>query len=619
MGKIKILDNLTIQKIAAGEVIERPASIVKELVENSIDANANNIIIEILEGGKSFIRITDDGDGIGEDDLKIAFERHSTSKLRTIEDIYNIMSLGFRGEALSSISSVSKVEVLTKTKSSQAGIQAIVEEGIIKSMSTVGSPKGTTMIIRDLFYNLPVRKNFMKNERTEGNHISDIVNKLALGNYNKGFKFIRDNKIVLQSSSNSNLKENIYQILGKDFSKNLLEINFENNDIKIFGFISDNNLYRSNRSHQYLYINGRYIVDYGISSIIDNHYKSLIPLNRFPVFILYIEMNPNDIDVNIHPTKQEIKFVNNTNIHGIVSNIVKSALHSSLYVPKMGFKEDKVDKDEDLIELFTEEPINTYDDVVVKDYTSDKLDQDDKVEYSKETFSTTSFQDYKFFEEEVVSQYEDIKIEPFKEEVLEELKIEDVLSEINPIGVAFGTYIVAENVESTSLYFIDQHAAHERVMYERYLEEFRKEGVNTQQLIAPEIIQLTNREMDEALSNFDLFIKLGFDIEEFGPLSIALRGVPLIFGKPNARSLFLEILDNIKVDVKNNYDIKVEKIMKLACSSAIKAGDRLSNVEIMSLFRDLKACENPYTCPHGRPIMIEISQKDIEKQFLRIG
>ena len=344
MGKIKILDNLTIQKIAAGEVIERPASIVKELVENSIDANANNIVIEISEGGKSFIRISDDGDGIDEDDLKLAFERHSTSKLRTIEDIYNIMSLGFRGEALSSISSVSKVEVLSKTNSTQAGIQAQVEEGIIQSMDSVGCPKGTTMIIRDLFYNLPVRKNFMKTDKTEGNYISDIVYKLALGNYNKGFKFIRDNKVILQTNSNSDLKDNIYGILGKEFSDNLININFENNGIKIFGFISNNKFYRSNRSHQYIYINGRYIVNYGISSVIENQYKSLIPLSRFPVFILYIEMNPGDIDVNIHPTKQEIKFINNTNIHGIISNIVKESLNNSLYVPKMDFKEDVIKK-----------------------------------------------------------------------------------------------------------------------------------------------------------------------------------------------------------------------------------------------------------------------------------
>ena len=522
MGKIKILDNLTIQKIAAGEVIERPASIVKELVENSIDANSDNIVIEIIEGGKSYIRITDDGDGIDEEDLKVAFQRHSTSKLRTIEDIYSIMSLGFRGEALSSISSVAKVEVLTKTKSPQAGIEAIVEEGIIQSMSSIGCPKGTTMIVRDLFYNLPVRKNFMKNEKTEGNHISDIVYKLALGNYNKGFKFIRDNKVVLQTKSNSSLKDNIYQILGKDFSKDLVEIDFENDDVKIFGYISNHNLYRSNRAHQYLYINGRYIVDYGISSVIDHQYKSLIPLNRFPVFILYIEMNPAHIDVNIHPTKQEVKFVTSTNIHGIISNIVKRALQSSLYVPKMGFKEEKEDSSKGLTELFTTKEVNVYDDIVVKDYSSDKSEVIDNVESSVE-MGNIVFEGYKFFQEDTPNVEEYTEVEFLKEEVFEEQKIGDVLGDINPIGTAFGTYIVAENKQSTALYFIDQHAAHERIMYERYLDEFSREGVNTQQLIAPEIIELTNSEMDEVMSNFEFFIKLGFDIEEFGALSIALR------------------------------------------------------------------------------------------------
>lgn len=621
MGKIKLLDDLTIQKIAAGEVIERPASIVKELVENSIDANSNNIVIEISEGGKSFIRITDDGDGIDEDDLKLAFQRHSTSKLRTIEDIYNIMSLGFRGEALSSISSVSKVEVLSKTNNSPAGIQAIVEEGIIQSMETVGCPKGTTMIVRDLFYNLPVRKNFMKTDKTEGNHISDIIYKLALGNYNKGFKFIRDNKVILQTNSNSDLKDNIYGILGKEFSDNLVRVNFENNDIKIFGFISNNKFYRSNRSHQYLYINGRYIVNYGISSVIENHYKSLIPLSRFPVFILYIEMNPGDIDVNIHPTKQEIKFINNTNIHGIISNIVKESLQNSLYVPKMDFKDEiKKGESEGLTELFTEVQTNIYSDIVVKDYIS--LDDEFKIKTNNSlNFNENKYKNYTFIEDEVekLDHISDFNVESGDKNIVEEQKIEDALSDIVPIGMAFGTYILAEKIESSSLYFIDQHAAHERVMYERYLKEFENELINTQQLIAPEIIQLTNKEMDEVVSNIDFFRDMGFDIEEFGPLSVALRGVPLIFGEPNARSLFLEILDNIRSDLKSSYDIKVEKIMKLACSSAIKANDRISNIEITELFKDLKACDNPHTCPHGRPILIEITKKDIEKQFLRIG
>lgn len=616
MGKIQILDNLTIQKIAAGEVIERPASIVKELVENSIDANSNNIVVEISEGGKSFIRITDDGDGIDEEDLKLAFQRHSTSKLKSIEDIYNIMSLGFRGEALSSISSVSKVEVLSKTDNSQAGIQAIVEEGIIQEMQSVGCPKGTTMIVRDLFYNLPVRKNFMKTDKTEGNYISDIVYKLALGNYNKGFKFIRDNKVVLQTNSNSDLKDNIYGILGKEFSQNLVKVDFENNGVKIYGFISNNKLYRSNRSHQYIYINGRYIVNYGISSVIENHYKSLIPLSRFPVFILYIEMNPGDIDVNIHPTKQEIKFINNTNIHGIISNIVKDSLQKSLNVQKLDFKEESKPSSEQITNLFSDENTDMYSDIVIKDYTT--LDEKHEIKSDITSSVNNIYENFNFVEEEVIAK-EAVDIVYEETETFEAIKIEDALADLNPIGVAFGTYIVAENKDSDSLYFIDQHAAHERVMYEKYLNEFRDESINTQQLIAPEIIQLTNKEMDEVVQNIEMFKAMGFDLEEFGPLSVALRGVPLVFGEPNARSLFLEILDNIKSDLKSSYDIKVEKIMKLACTSAIKANDKLSNLEIMELFHKLRSCDNPYTCPHGRPVLIEITKKDIEKQFLRIG
>lgn len=614
MSRIQLLDDLTIQKIAAGEVIERPSSIIKELIENSIDANARNIVVEINDGGKSYIRVTDDGEGIEEDEIELAFKRHSTSKLKVIDDLNNIFTLGFRGEALASVAAVAKVEVLTKTKNSSAGIHAFIEEGKIKSIDKVGTPKGTTMIVKDLFYNLPVRKKFLKSNLSEGNSVSDIVYKLALGNYNTSFKFIKDNKTVLKTSTNGIIKDNIYTILGRDITNGLISVDFDYKGVKIVGYISNNNLYRSNRSHQYLYVNGRYIVNYGISSAIEHHYKSLIPLNRFPIFILYIEMNPAEMDVNIHPTKQEIKFATENNIIGTISNIVKDTLFPSLTIAK--FELEKEEKKEDIKILYKD---NENTNIVVRDYSNVSLsNEDDKIfnninvnnkvpvfnEISiKETMEQNFVIDY--------SNSEDIEID-------DSHSIENSLAEITPLSLVFGTYILGENRVLNTLFFIDQHAAHERIMYEKYRKEFEKESIHVQQLISPEIIDLTNSEFTLINDNLDFFKKMGFEIENFGSNSYAIRGVPFIFGNPNIRNLFLDLLDSMDKNINSSYDTRLDKLMKLACISAIKGGDKMSNLEVNALLKDLAKCENPYTCPHGRPTVIEITKKDIEKQFLRI-
>lgn len=606
MGKIQLLDNLTIQKIAAGEVIERPASIIKELIENSLDANAKNIIVEINEGGKSYLRITDDGDGIDEEDLSIAFERHSTSKLRVIDDLNSILTLGFRGEALASVAAVAKIEVLTKTSDSSAGIHAFIEEGKIKSIDKVGTPKGTTMIVKDLFYNLPVRKKFLKSDLSEGNAISDMVYKLALGNYGTSFKLIKDNKIVIKTTTSVDIKENIYNILGKDITKGLIPLEFESRGIKVKGYISNNSLYRSNRSHEYLYINGRYIVNYGIANAIEHHYKSLIPLNRFPIYVLYIDMNPAEMDVNIHPTKQEVKFTNNNDIIGIISNIVKNKLFPSLNIPRFEVEKENIKKEIPTLFEMPKSIVTKESGFLVKDYSDINLMDDDD----------TPSED--IIQSREVPEYNLSLIEDDFFEIKDELKIENVLPEINPIGIVFDTYILGENRALNKLFFIDQHAAHERVMYERYRKEYSNESIHIQQLLAPEIIDLTNSEFNNITDNIVFFRSLGFELEEFGPSSYAIRGVPFLFGKPNVRNLFLDLLDNIDKNLKSNYDTRLDKLMKLACSSAIKGGDRITKIETQALLKDLGKCENPYSCPHGRPIIIEITKKDIEKQFLRI-
>lgn len=611
MANIQLLDNITIQKIAAGEVIERPASIIKELVENSLDANSKNIVVEINNGGKTYIRVTDDGDGIEEEDIPLAFQRHTTSKLRKIDDLYSILTLGFRGEALASISAVSRVEVLTKTKNSQAGIHALIEEGEIKSIDLVGSPKGTTMIIKDLFYNLPVRKKFLKSDLAEGNSISNMFYKLALGNYNSSFKLIRDNKIVLKTSGNGDIKENIYSILGKDITKGLIALESDFEGLSIKGYISNNSLYRSNRSHQYLYINGRYIVNYGISSAIEHHYKSLIPLNRYPVFILYVDMDPGKIDVNIHPTKQEVKFTNKDDITGIISNVIKDALVPKINIPTFQVKEEKKKKEElpNLFQMSKDKEAS----ILVRDYSNIDLG-DDIVENKliSEESQTDLFLDI----EDIYNGY---KVNNTNDIIPENVEIKKrTLPEIIPIGILFDTYILGEDRINEKLYFIDQHAAHERIMYERYRQEFEKEAINIQQLLAPEIIELTNAECSYLTENLDYFEKMGFELEKFGPSSYAIRGVPFLFGKPNVKNLFLDLLDNLDKDIKNSFETRLDKLMKLACTSAIKAGDKISSIEIQGLLKDLAKCENPYSCPHGRPTIMEMTKRDIEKQFLRI-
>ena len=611
MGKIKVLDDLTIQKIAAGEVVERPSSIVKELIENSLDANSRNITVEIQNGGKTYIRVTDDGDGISGDDLDLAFERHSTSKLTSVEDLYRIKSLGFRGEALSSVSNVARVEVMTKTKDSIGGIQAMVEEGKVISKNIIGCPKGTTMIIKDLFYNLPVRKKFLKSDLIESNQISDIIYKIALGNLKTSFKFIKDNKVVLKTSSNNSLDSHIYSILGKEFSNNLVEISIEDENIAIKGYISNNNLYRSNRNHQYIYINGRYINNTDISSTVEKHFRSVIPLNRFPVFILFIEMDPSIIDVNIHPTKQEVKFSNQTDFIDLIDRVIKDSLHPSIAIPHVSFQ-NKIDKpDNNALPLLFELNHNNSKEedsekgIIIKDFTS-----------GNNPIINPKHSNENVFIREVNPSEEYQPKDQEKNELKNELK--NVLSNVEPIGVVFNTYILAEDKVNEKIYFVDQHAAHERVMYEKYLNEYRNENIVTQQLLIPEIIELTNTEMTNLLENMPVFLDMGFDIEEFGNNSVIIRGVPLLFGTPNINNLFYDLLDRIQLEIKSNYDVKLDKIMKIACTNAIKGGDKMSQLEIFSLFEQLKKCQDPHTCPHGRPTVIEMTRKNIEKEFLRI-
>lgn len=625
MRKIKILDEKTIQKIAAGEIIDRPSSVVKELVENSLDANSSNITVEIKQGGKSYIRITDDGDGILEDDLEIAFKRHSTSKLSNADDLYRIMSFGFRGEALSSISTVSKVEVLTKTDKDEFGIQAFVEEGNLIDKKPVGCPKGTTMIIRDLFYNLPVRRKFLKSDISEANHVNDIIYKLALGNPGIAIKYIRDNKIIFQTGDNNDIFTNIYTLLGKDFSDNLLTIEYEDGDFRIYGYISNNTFYRNNRRHQYIYVNNRYIDNNHISNLIESKYRTIIPINKFPVFILFIDIDPSFIDVNIHPTKQQIKFVNQNKLDERLDYIIDSQLRKNLSIPKAFFGAKEVNNNKKQIPLLYEEIIpkkdENYEPNIInlnEDELHDRIDEKirnlnnkDKIAESPLNYGTEYININNIDEKQIV----DYESQDGKKNIN---KLKDVLKRSRLIGILFSTYILLEDILLDNLLIIDQHAAHERIMFEKYKSEYEREEVAIQHLLTPEVLELTNTEIEIVKDNIELFNRLGFIVEEFGTNSVIIRGVPMLFGKPQTKRLFLELIDSINHDIKSSYEVRLDKIMKIACTEAIKSGDKIKDIEINSLIRQLGNTANPYTCPHGRPTIIQISRKNLEKEFKRI-
>lgn len=630
---IKLLDDATISKIAAGEIIENPASIIKELLENSIDANAKNIVIEIKGSIGEYIRITDDGDGIDESDLDIAFLRHSTSKLRKVEDLYNIVSLGFRGEALASISHISHVEVMTKTKDSKVGTRAVVENGKIISKNNIGLPIGTTFYIKDVFYNTPVRKKYLKNDTTEFNYINEVVQKIALGNNNVSIKLIRDGKIVLNSNRDVELKNHIYSILGRDIAANLIENNFNSESYKIKAFFSNNKLYRSNRNHQYIYINGRYVKNLDISRKLEKEYYSLIPLNRYPVFLLYIEIDPILVDVNIHPKKHEVKLSKENNLISILCEMIEDSLYPNRSIEKPIEEIDSKNKrNVTVFEMFTEkdtdEPI-IEENFLLNDFNSKKSydfsnnDSKDSIELIKE--SDEFFQDNL---KETTSSYkaegdiinnnlvtDDNKSIPANEDS----KIDKSLLETTIIGTLFKTFIVLENSKSEKCYLIDQHAAHERIMYEKFKYQYENAKIDKQMLLTPEIINVNAEEKNKIENNIELFNSLGFEIEEFGENSILIRTVPMIFGTPSNISFIYDSINMLDRDIKSTYEIDPYKIMRKACKAAVKAGDVLSNSEIYALIESLINCDNPYTCPHGRPTIIEFSKYDIEKAFLREG
>lgn len=617
---IRLLDEATISKIAAGEIIENSASIVKELVENSIDAGADDILVEIRGESTDFIKVSDNGLGFSEEDLEVAFLRHSTSKLEKIEDLEKIRTLGFRGEALASISNISKIKLMTKREEDLAGNSLLIENGKIIKKNKVGMPRGTTFVISDVFYNTPVRKKFLRKDLTEINNIIDIVQKIALSNKNIKFTLIRDGKIILNTGSDKNPINRIYSILGSEIASSLNEGTFDSENYKIRGFFSDNKLFRSNRDSQYIFVNGRFIRNINLSRAIEKNYHSLIPLNRYPVFVLYIDIDPKLIDVNIHPKKNEIKISNENILCALLAEIVEEVIYPNRSIRKIEIEDKK--ENISVFDIFEEESIEP--EAKERDTNLKSLwdiEKDRSEDSLKNTFNEDAVLYKDSLKEDINPEEEKIFTEEHEDDNFlfnnEKNHIDEKLLNTRIAGVLFKTYILLENQREGITFLVDQHAAHERVNYEKFLHMYLKSEITSQILLKPEIIELNQNEYDKILNYLDLFKRLGFKIEDFGDNSVVLREVPMIFGMPTYVNFIRDIIDSLDKEISSNYEADLYKIMKKACKASVKAGDDLSDMEIESLIRDLKNCENPYTCPHGRPTVVEVSKHTISKLFLR--
>lgn len=562
MGNIVLLDDLTINKIAAGEVIERPANVVKELVENSIDADATNITIEIKKGGKEYIKITDNGKGIARDDIAISLERHATSKLRKIEDLENIYSMGFRGEALASISSISKLTMISRTREDNTGIKTVAEAGNIVSQEEVSANIGTTIIVENIFFNTPVRYKFLKQDSTESRYIKEFIQKVALANKNIAIKLFIDSKKVFQTTGNGKIKDVIYQIYGKDIAENIEEVEYESDNIKITGVVGNTLIAKDSRKGQITFLNNRPIYSKILASSGDQAFQSSIGIGKYGFYILNLEMPATYYDINVHPTKKEVRFEDENKIYKAFYNALKTAMLNKEFLGNTDIEKDK------------------------KEYVEKEFN-----------FVTKHF-----------NQEQEVKI---TEDVRE--REEKRIINYKFIGILFKTYIIVEIDDE--LYFIDQHAAHERLLYEEIRENYKNHlQNNTQMMLIPEMLTLTHKEMDFIIHNLRLIKDYGFDIELFGENSVKINGMPELDYKTNRKNIFLEILDEMITNERtNNKSVEERFIATVACKAAVKAGMDLTALEVDNLIQKLLNLKDPYTCPHGRPTTVKFTKKELEK------
>lgn len=691
MGNIVLLDELTINKIAAGEVIERPASVVKEMVENSIDAGATEITVEIKNGGISYIRVSDNGKGIEQDDMEIAFERHATSKIRQAEDLETVKSMGFRGEALASIAAIANVEMVSKTLTAEYGYRVVVEAGQVLEKGETGASIGTTITVSNLFFNTPVRYKFLKKDFTESGYIEDVITRLALVNPQIAFRLINTGKTVIQTNGDGNRKNCIYSIFGKDIANGIIDVHYIYDNIIVDGVIGKPEIARNNRSQQMFFVNKRYVKDKTLTSAVEQGYKGLLTIGKYAFCVLNIEMDPSQVDVNVHPAKLEVRFKEENKVfkaiyHTIkenllqsdlvrevekkeefqINNIINNEVSNNSEVPKKEqrfsnfFKRNQENIDEtqkiNLIEQIynnknannevKEEQKDTEDlaNVPVQNASNEELKKDEvkinlpkmnlpqyltgegepkqevdfKQMYEK-TFGVSKVEEksegYEFNKTPEVQQINTSKVENVS--MFENKSVYNNKPLYKFIGILFSTYIILEI--NNEAYILDQHAAHERIMYEKVKKNFYSdEEKDSQMMLLPDIITLTHKELEVVRENKRMFEKAGFILEEFGDNTIKLTGVPNICMDLDTKELFMEILDAIDTVAITAIQEKEDKfIATIACKAAVKANMALDEQEVNHLMENLLELPNPFTCPHGRPTAIKMSKLDIEKKFSR--
>ena len=566
MSDIVLLDDLTINKIAAGEVIERPANVVKELVENSIDAGATSVSIEIKKGGKGLIKVSDNGKGMSIEDMPVALERHATSKIREIEDLENTYTMGFRGEALASISAISKTTLISKTKDNPFGAKIVARAENIEEAGEVAANQGTTIMVEELFFNTPVRYKFLKKDQTETRVIKEWVQKAAIANLDISFRLINDGKTVFQSNGNGKIEDIIYTIYGKEIKENIVKVNYEEDSIKITGVVGNTRIAKDSRKDQIIFLNKRNIKNPILYSSADQAFKGATGIGKYGFFILNLEMSADCYDVNVHPTKSEVRFKEEDKLYRIFYHAIKEAMLSSEF---LGNNEREVEKD----------------------YVEN--------EYS---FLTNHFE----------------KIEPEVEKQTDATEItreEKRKIEYKFIGILFRTYIIVEIDDE--IYLIDQHAAHERILYEQIKANYKNNiKNNSQMMLIPEIINLSHREAEFVQQNMQLFKQIGFELESFGENTIKINGIPDLEYKTNSKNIFMDILDEMLTGQRStSKDVEERFIATVACKAAVKAHMDLKRQEVDDLINGLLTLKNPYTCPHGRPTTIKIPHEEIKKKL----
>ena len=629
-NKIAVLEKSTIDKIAAGEVVERPSSVVKELVENAIDAGASAITVEIKDGGKSYIRITDNGCGIPEDELSVAFMRHSTSKLRDASELADIHTLGFRGEALSSISAVSRVEMITKPADTLMGVRYVIEGSKEVSLDKIGAPDGTTIMVYQLFFNTPARKKFLKTDTTEASYISELMERLALSHPDISFCFISNKKEKIHTSGNGNLMDTIYQIYGRQIASNLLAVEKETDLLKVSGFIGNSNVARGNRSLENFYINGRYIKSPLLSKSVEEGYVGYLMQHQYPFCVLMITTKEASVDVNVHPTKQEVRFDDEMAIADIFKSLIFERLYQREDIAEVTLDENvqaaslrKTTEDDATdpgSESITCEPESKKEETIIEVAPEpfeksrlEKMRQKITAQIHADTPYERKYQEYYQEKEKEQDQSREEKVTYEQTSFLSE----QARAKHRIIGQVFDTYWLIEH--DNKLYIIDQHAAHEKVLFERMMKQLQDKEMTTQYVSPPIIVSLTRAEQDILKRYEEVFSELGYVISSFGGNEFAIEGVPGNLFSFDVKEFFMELLASCG-ELKGNdgHDMIVEKVASMSCKAAVKGNNRLSYPEIEELLDELLSLENPYHCPHGRPTIIAMTKYELEKKFKRI-